>query len=477
MSRYPEHPTAPRGAVPGNARVLSDISGSDRMEEARRRRERALAVTAPANTDAVASPAALLAISPMRPARRLLDGALVAGAFLLGATLFAPLAGYAALGKLPFNLGVTYETAPALTVETPALAPPIDNIATADGIEVAFGGAGGTRPPGPPGLGGTTQPDVLPLMAFGGTFFATTVTTAPVQARPALTDTAFAVETVSLVDRAQPAPGLAAEVPAQILPQVQGAILDVNVYVHAPGSARLAAGGAITALRSAGLDPVLTDPVTFGISQSNIRFFHAEDRAAATEVARILGAELRNFTDFRPSPRIGTVEVWIAGRSTTPQVREVPLVDFSTLPVPEALAPLPQESRRNNVLTRIFGSNTRQNRLTDRQEREDGDDNRFNRAIAAADQSAAEDPNDTETASGTGQASSGNDGAADASAPPDEQPNAEDGTQSDGAGSDTGNEGAGAGAENDASDNAGEDADSDDDESGDDDENDEGEDD
>ncbi|MEO1789505.1 MAG: hypothetical protein AAFR34_07355, partial [Pseudomonadota bacterium] len=110
-----------------------------------------------------------------------------------------------------------------------------------------------------------------------------------------------------------------------------------------------------------------------------------------------LNADLRDFTDFRPSPRAGTVEVWIAGRASAPQpqplLREVPLVDFSSLPVPEALAPLPQETRRNGVFSRLFGGpGNRTNRFAERRESDDDDDgNRFDRSARVEEQAAAPD--------------------------------------------------------------------------------------
>lgn len=239
--------------------------------------------------------------------------------------------------------------------------------------------------------------DALPVMGFGGAFVATTLTTAPALASPAPAVAAFSVEALGPIDKALPIPTLTAVVPEQVLPQVQNTILGVNVFVHAPGTAQQSAASAITALRTVGLEATLTAPVAFGISQSNIRYFHAEDRAAAAEVARLLNADLRDFTDFRPSPRAGTVEVWIAGRASAPQpqplLREVPLVDFSSLPVPEALAPLPQETRRNGVFSRLFGSTgNRANRFAERRESDDDDDgNRFDRSARAEEHAAAPD--------------------------------------------------------------------------------------
>ncbi|MEM7719259.1 MAG: hypothetical protein AAF222_08635, partial [Pseudomonadota bacterium] len=53
--------------------------------------------------------------------------------------------------------------------------------------------------------------------------------------------------------------------------------------------------------------------VDYSISERNVRYFHAQDRAAAARFAARYGAELRDFTWFRPSPVVGTTELWLAG--------------------------------------------------------------------------------------------------------------------------------------------------------------------
>lgn len=49
------------------------------------------------------------------------------------------------------------------------------------------------------------------------------------------------------------------------------------------------------------------------ISSRNLRYFHGDDRVAASELAQLYGAKLRDFTSFRPSPRLGVVELWLDG--------------------------------------------------------------------------------------------------------------------------------------------------------------------
>ena len=54
-------------------------------------------------------------------------------------------------------------------------------------------------------------------------------------------------------------------------------------------------------------------PAAFTISRTNIRYFHAEDRDPAETLADVIGGELRDFTNFRPSPAVGVIEIWMAG--------------------------------------------------------------------------------------------------------------------------------------------------------------------
>lgn len=51
------------------------------------------------------------------------------------------------------------------------------------------------------------------------------------------------------------------------------------------------------------------------IRNSNVRYFHEADRELAARLADATGADLRDFTGFRPSPPVGTLEFWAAGRA------------------------------------------------------------------------------------------------------------------------------------------------------------------
>lgn len=54
------------------------------------------------------------------------------------------------------------------------------------------------------------------------------------------------------------------------------------------------------------------------IRAANVRYYHPEDRENAARLAEATGAELRDFTWFRPQPANGTLELWAEGRSGLP---------------------------------------------------------------------------------------------------------------------------------------------------------------
>jgi hypothetical protein len=72
-------------------------------------------------------------------------------------------------------------------------------------------------------------------------------------------------------------------------------------------------------LTSRSLGTVEARFVPVAIETPSIRYFHPEDRATALAVAELLDDlptpgtvwRLGDFTDYRPLPRRGTVEVWL----------------------------------------------------------------------------------------------------------------------------------------------------------------------
>ena len=88
---------------------------------------------------------------------------------------------------------------------------------------------------------------------------------------------------------------------------------DVRVILHAPRSVPDERVGLLAdALGEAGVNAEVR-AVNMTITRDNVRFYHPEDREAASVVAQAMDADLRDFTDFTPSPPDGLIEVWVAG--------------------------------------------------------------------------------------------------------------------------------------------------------------------
>ena len=75
----------------------------------------------------------------------------------------------------------------------------------------------------------------------------------------------------------------------------------LNAYTRALGETGLAVGQA--------------NRVNFRVTANHVRYFHPDDRAAAHQLANSISGELRDFTDFSPSPELGTIEIWLAGNN------------------------------------------------------------------------------------------------------------------------------------------------------------------
>jgi len=117
-------------------------------------------------------------------------------------------------------------------------------------------------------------------------------------------------------DTPPPAPVAADLQPAALPPTA----LPARVFIHFPASAGGEAQAARGALLGLGVPDVEVVPVRFAIGSSNVRYYHAEDRDGAGRVAEAVAASLaggrpdtRDFTDYRPPPLVGRVEIWLAG--------------------------------------------------------------------------------------------------------------------------------------------------------------------
>ena len=121
------------------------------------------------------------------------------------------------------------------------------------------------------------------------------------------------------------------------------------VHVHAPTSVSNAALADVMAkLGGDGYSLDEARRVSFSISKSNIRYFHPEDAELAGSLADRIGAQARDFTDFSPSPPVGTIEIWLSGSG--PKV--------AAAPKSKKVAPKPKQTNkllqlRSRILRRL----------------------------------------------------------------------------------------------------------------------------
>ena len=78
-------------------------------------------------------------------------------------------------------------------------------------------------------------------------------------------------------------------------------------------------------LLSAGIGQVEVRAVKFDVATASVRYFFDQDRAGAERLTAAIGPFLSwhgraapstpiGFTDFRPLPRQGTIEIWLPRR-------------------------------------------------------------------------------------------------------------------------------------------------------------------
>ncbi|MBA3324488.1 MAG: hypothetical protein H0T41_04200 [Rhodobacteraceae bacterium] len=99
-----------------------------------------------------------------------------------------------------------------------------------------------------------------------------------------------------------------------------------RVSVYYPTGAGDAAAAALETIGAVGGSRAAATPVGHNIGRTNVRYYHEADLSGARELATALAAEARDFTDFRPQPEPGTIEVWLAGEasSAAPVAASVP---------------------------------------------------------------------------------------------------------------------------------------------------------
>ena len=86
-------------------------------------------------------------------------------------------------------------------------------------------------------------------------------------------------------------------------------------------------------VRGTGMSLPPIQRVGFNVSATHVRYFHDNEAAAAQELAERLGAQARDFTDFRPSPQNGSIEIYVAGNgvsaapSSSGRARQTPALE------------------------------------------------------------------------------------------------------------------------------------------------------
>ena len=91
----------------------------------------------------------------------------------------------------------------------------------------------------------------------------------------------------------------------------------LEIVLHIPNGARASdSEGLLTAASGAGFEIAATRPAAFEISRTNVRYFHAGDAQAARALAQAIGGRFRDFTNFTPPPEPGVIEIWLKGQGS-----------------------------------------------------------------------------------------------------------------------------------------------------------------
>ncbi|RZW12597.1 MAG: hypothetical protein EX266_00720 [Rhodobacteraceae bacterium] len=117
---------------------------------------------------------------------------------------------------------------------------------------------------------------------------------------------------------------------------------DLRVTILVPSAGDPAEAEAIAEnVLARGHDLARIKPVDLKINERNVRYFHGRDRGEAARLADAYDARLRDFTSFRPTPKDGTVEIWLSGNGAQAAAPVAPRKAATTRTV-EALPPQPR---------------------------------------------------------------------------------------------------------------------------------------
>jgi hypothetical protein len=107
-------------------------------------------------------------------------------------------------------------------------------------------------------------------------------------------------------------------------------------------------------LQDVGLGDGRFTRVNFTVTETHVRYYLPADAEAAATLGEIIGADVRDHTNFRPSPPDGTLEIYIAGDSAAPPPRAAASQRASAPQRARPPAPEDEMTRmRNNILNRL----------------------------------------------------------------------------------------------------------------------------
>ncbi len=222
-------------------------------------------------------------------------------------------------------------------------------VAIAPGVELPLDLA--PPPPGAEAPEGLRIASLPSRAASGGAMARLPVPSVPAAETAALVTAPAAVPVEVTAPAAVPVEVAAASADEADPPAAAVAARAARVIVHYPADAAVAAGAAVAALTGAGITEATSIEAAFDVGRSNVRYYHAEDAEAAQEVAALLAGpadeapDARDFTDFRPSPAVGMIEVWLAGNAPeAPRRPTAPAV--AAAPRPAAQSPDQSAARR-----------------------------------------------------------------------------------------------------------------------------------
>lgn len=116
-----------------------------------------------------------------------------------------------------------------------------------------------------------------------------------------------------------PAPVIRSDAPSPVMPMASRTLAQARVVIHYPERGGYERSQELERLlRAVGTAEVERRAVRYAVDRQSIRYFHAADRDVSGSIADLIGVAggggretVSDFTTFRPTPRNGTIEIWL----------------------------------------------------------------------------------------------------------------------------------------------------------------------